>query len=125
MIYSKWGEIETVDHVRGLKYKQRFENNLDNIIKPSVRKCKTKPYTKVTFLPDYKRFGIENLTDDMFNLLKKRTYDIGAVTDKTVKVKFNGEAAPFRQFEQYIDMYIGPKKETKRLLNHIHDGNML
>ena len=115
LIYSKWGEIETVDHVRGLKYKQRFENNLDDIIKPSVRKCKTKPYTKVTFLPDYKRFGIENLTDDMFNLLKKRTYDIGAVTDKTVKVKFNGEAAPFRQFEQYIDMYIGPKKETKRL----------
>ena len=66
-------------------------------------------------MPDYKRFGIENLTEDMFNLLKKRTYDIGAVTDKTVRVKFNGEAAPFRQFEQYIDMYIGPKKETKRL----------
>ena len=51
----------------------------------------------------------------MYNLLKKRTYDIGAVTDKTVRVKFNGEAVPFRQFEQYIDMYIGSKKETKRL----------
>ena len=115
LIYSKWGEIETVDHVRGLKYRQRFENNLDVIHKPSVRKCKTKPYTKVSFLPDYTRFGIENLTEDMYNLLKKRTYDIGAVTDKTVRVKFNGEAVPFRQFEQYIDMYIGSKKETKRL----------
>ena len=115
LIYSKWGEIETVDHIRGLKYRQRFENNLDVINKPSVRKCKTKPYTKVSFLPDYTRFGIENLTEDMYNLLKKRTYDIGAVTDKTVRVKFNGEAVPFRQFEQYIDMYIGSKKETKRL----------
>lgn len=116
LIYSKWGEIETVDHIRGLKYKQKFENNLDVINKPSVRKCKTKPYTKVSFLPDYTRFGIENLTEDMFNLLKKRTYDIGAVTDKSVRVKFNGENVPFRNFEQYIDMYIGSKKEgTKRL----------
>ena len=28
LIYSKWGEIETVDHTRKLKYVQRFENNL-------------------------------------------------------------------------------------------------
>ena len=115
LIYSKWGEIETVDHVRGLKYKQKFENNLDIINKPLIRKCKAKPYTKVSFLPDYSRFGIETLTEDMFNLLKKRTYDIGAVTDKTVRVKFNGESVPFRQFEQYIDMYIGNKKDAKRL----------
>ena len=31
MIYSKWGEIETVDHIRKKKYTQRFENNLDKI----------------------------------------------------------------------------------------------
>ena len=121
LIYSKWGQIETVDHIRGLKYIQKFENNLSQINKPSVRKCsRSKPYTKVTFLPDYARFGIENLTDDMFNLLRKRTYDIAAVTDKTVKVKFNGTLIPVRTFEQYIDMYIGPKKETKRLYERAH-----
>ena len=38
LIYSKWGEIETVDHIRGLKYKQRFEENLTIIKKPSIRK---------------------------------------------------------------------------------------
>lgn len=114
LIYSTWGEIETVDHIRGLKYKQKFENNLTVLNKPSVRKCSSKPYTKVSFLPDYARFGIKNLTDDMFNLLKKRTYDIGAVTDKSIRVKFNGSAVPFRQFEQYVDMYIGSKKEAKR-----------
>ena len=31
LIYSKWGEIETVDHIRGKKYTQRFENNLSVI----------------------------------------------------------------------------------------------
>ena len=53
LIYSKWGEIETVDHIRGKKYKQRFENNLTDILKPTIRKSTAKPYTKVLKLPDY------------------------------------------------------------------------
>jgi DNA topoisomerase II len=115
LIYSLWGSIETVDHVRGLKYVQEFKNNLSEICKPTITKCKSKPYTKVSWLPDYKRFGIENLTDDMYNLLKKRTYDISAVTDKTVKVKFNSNLIPIKTFEQYVDMYVGGKKDTQRI----------
>ena len=30
LIWSTYGSIETVDHVRGLKYKQEFKNNLDD-----------------------------------------------------------------------------------------------
>lgn len=115
-IYSTWGKIETVDHTRGLKYIQEFKNNLSEICKPTVRKCaKGKPYTKVSFLPDYKRFNIEKLTDDMFQLLHKRTVDIAAITPKTIKVKFNGQVQPVRTFENYIDLYIGSKSEAKRV----------
>ena len=117
LIYSKWGEIETVDHIRGRKYNQRFEDNLNTICKPKVRKSKSKPYTKVTWLPDYERFGITSLSDDMFNLFKKRTFDIGVVTDKSVRVKFNGKAVPNKSFEQYIDTYIGPKSQAKRVFD--------
>ena len=42
LIWSTYGKIETVDHIRGLKYIQEFENNLDIIHKPSVTKTKTK-----------------------------------------------------------------------------------
>jgi len=115
MIYSKWAKLETLDHRRGLKYVQEFKNNLSTICKPSVRKSKGKPYTKIEFLPDYHKFGIKNITEDMFNLLKKRTYDIAAVTSRNVKVTFNGTLIPVRTFEQYIDLYIGSKSETKRL----------
>ena len=117
LIYSKWGEIETVDHIRGRKYNQRFEDNLTTICKPNVRKSNSKPYTKVTWLPDYERFGITGLSDDMFNIFKKRTFDIGVVTDKSVRVKFNGKAVPNKSFEQYIDTYIGPKIEAKRVFD--------
>ena len=117
LIYAEWGEIETVDHIRKKKYKQRFENNLTTICKPKISASKSKPYTKVTWKPDYKRFGINELTDDMFNLFKKRTFDIGIVTDKSVKVKFNGQLVPNKSFEQYIDQYIGTKSESKRIFD--------
>ena len=81
------------------KYIQKFEDNLNIIKPPKVSKCMGKPYTKVSWLPDYERFGIKSLTDDMFNLFKKRTYDIGIVTDKSVKVKFNGKLVHNKNFE--------------------------
>ena len=121
LIYSKWGEIETVDHIRKLKYTQRFENNLSKICKAKVVKTKVTPYTKVSWLPDYERFGMKGLTDDMFSLLKKRTLDISAVTDKTVRVKFNGKYFPAKSFEQYVDLYIDTKSVTKRIHEKPHD----
>ena len=107
LIWSTFGSVETVDHVRGLKYYQEFKNNLDEICAPVIKPCKTKPYTKITFKPDYARFGIPGLSADILALLKKRVYDIAAVTDKSLRVKFNSILVPIRTFQQYIDMYIG------------------
>ncbi len=121
LIYSTWGSVETIDHVRGIKYTQEFKNNLSEICKPVTRKCKSKPYTKVSFKLDFKRFGIDKITPDLFNMLKKRTYDIGAVTDKSVKVRFNQKPVPCRTFEQYINLYIGNKTETKRVFHKINE----
>jgi DNA topoisomerase II len=111
LIWSVWGRVETVDHVRGLKYIQEFKNNLSEIVPPVIAKSKVKPYTRVSFRPDYARFGLptNNLTPDMLALFLKRTYDIAAVTDKTVKVKYNGNLIPVRHFQQYVDLYIGAK----------------
>jgi len=115
LIWSTCGSIETIDHIRGLKYRQEFNNNLDEICKPSITKCKTKPYTKITFKPDYKRLGISGLTPDLISLLKKRVYDVAAVTDKNLKVKYNSNPVPVKNFQQYIDMYIGDKTESPRV----------
>ena len=109
LIYSLYGQVETVDHTRGLKYIQEFKKNLSEICPPKVTKTKCKPYTKVSFIPDYKRFGVEKLSHNMFNLMKKRVYDISAITDKSVKVMFNKELVPAKNFEQYVTLYIGDK----------------
>jgi DNA topoisomerase-2 len=115
LIWSTHGSIETIDHIRGLKYRQEFNNNLDEICKPSITKCKTKPYTKITFKPDYKRLGITGLTPDLISLLKKRVYDVAAVTDKSLKVKYNSSIVPVKNFQQYIDLYIGDKSAAPRV----------
>ena len=117
LIWSTYGSIETVDHVRGLKYTQEFNNNLNEICKPHITKCAgKKPYTKISFRPDYARFGMpEGLTPDIISLLKKRVYDVAAVTDKNLKVKYNSQLVPVKNFVQYIDLYIGNKDEVKRV----------
>jgi DNA topoisomerase-2 len=120
LIWSTYGYVETIDHVRGLKYFQEFKDNLNVIGTPVITKIKTnKPYTKVCFKPDYSRFGLKDgLTKDMIALLKKRVYDISAVSDhstKKIKVSYNDSVLPVKNFQQYIDLYVGSKTDVKRV----------
>ena len=115
LIWSTFGEIETVDHIRGLKYNQKFHNNLSIIDPPTITKCKSKPYTMVKFIPDFKRLNIPNLSKDMLSLFKRRIYDIAAVTDKKVKVRYNNEILDVKTFQNYVDLYIGDKSSADRV----------
>jgi DNA topoisomerase-2 len=114
LIWSEWGEVETVDHIRGLKYIQRYNKNLDEICPPVITKVpkKTKPYTKISFKPDYNRFGIKGLSTDFIDLLKKRVYDICAITHDKMKIKYNNQLIPIKNFQQYVDLYIGNEKKV-------------
>ena len=114
LVWSTWGSVETVDHVRGLKYAQEFKANLTEICPPKITKCSSKkPYTRISFRPDYARLGIAGLTPDMTALFAKRVYDIAAVTDRSIRVKYNGAVVPVKDFKQYIGLYIRP--EVKRV----------
>jgi DNA topoisomerase-2 len=128
LIWSTYGSVETVDHIRGLKYTQEFKNNLDTICSPAITKAgKTKPYTKITFKPDYQRLGLSTsseasgLSPDLIALLKKRVYDISAITDKTLKVKYNSQLLSIKNFEQYISLYIGDKADKPRVYELVNE----
>ena len=110
LIWSTYGKIETIDHIRGLKYTQEFENNLDIIHKPSVTKTKQKPYTKVYFKPDYKRLQMECLSQQMISLFQRRVYDIAGITSKDVKVKYNDNIIKINDFQQYMNMYLNEEQ---------------
>jgi len=115
LIWSTWGKIETIDAKTGQKYVQEFKDNLNVIEKPLITKCKNKPYTSVSFKPDFKRLGIEGFSKDFISLLKRRAYDIAAITDKSIKVKYNSQPIEVKTFMNYIDLYIGNKTEKERV----------
>ena len=119
LIWSTWGKIETVDAKTGQKYVQEFKNNLNIIEKPTITKCKGKPYTSVCFKPDFKRLGLKegNFDSDFKALLIRRIFDIAAVTDKSIKVKYNNlKLDPdVKDFESYANLYIGCKSEHQRI----------
>ena len=71
-IWAQHGVIETVDSERGLKYTQSFSRNLYCIDTPVIKPCKNKPYTKITFKPEYHRFGLDGLDDFHRQLFTKR-----------------------------------------------------
>ena len=119
LIWSTWGMIETVDAKTGQKYIQEFKDNLNIIEKPKISKCKNKPYTSVSFKPDFKRLGFkeENFDNDFKQLMIRRIFDIAAVTDKSVKVKYNSQKLDpeIKDFESYVNLYIGSKSDTQRV----------
>lgn len=121
LIWSSWGKIETVDAKTGQKYVQEFKDNLNIIEKPKITKCKSKPYTTVSFKPDYKRLNIDTLSPDFIALLKRRVYDIAATTDKSIKVKYNSNAIEVKTFMNYIDLYIGLKSEKERIYEEANE----
>jgi DNA topoisomerase-2 len=102
-IYSKAFTVETVDSVRKLKFVQQFKNNMFEKSEPKVVSTNEKSYTKITFTPDYARFGLTELTPDIISLMKKRTFDTAGVSK--VKVSFNGEALAVKDFQSYIRLY--------------------
>jgi DNA topoisomerase-2 len=120
-IFSEWFEIDTVDSVRKLQYVQRWENNMTVINKPVIKKCVKKPYTIIRFKPDYSKFGMAKLSNDMFKVFEKRAYDACAVTDTTVNIFFNGVKLDFKSFEKYCDLFLGPKATHERVFEKIND----
>lgn len=121
-IFSKEFTIETVDSHRKLRYTQTWRDNMLVVEPPIIEKYTKVPYTKITYTPDYKRFDISNpAAIGDWQLLKKRVYDASACTGTNVSVYLNGEKIKVKGFEDYINLYIGRKSETKRVFQEIND----
>jgi len=111
-IYSMSFTIETIDAKRKKKYVQIFTNNMLEKTKPKITSYTGAPYTRITFLPDYKRFNMpKGIDKDTIDLFRKRVHDICACTKPTVSVSLNGKTLKIKSFEQYVNLYLGQDKK--------------
>lgn len=105
-IYSHEFTVDTADKNTEQKYKQTWTENMGKVGKAKITKnSKGEEYTRVTFRPDLKRFGMDTIDDDTVALLKKRVYDM-AGTVKDIKVFLNDERLKIKGFKSYVDMYL-------------------
>ncbi|KIM47986.1 hypothetical protein M413DRAFT_22556 [Hebeloma cylindrosporum] len=105
-IYSHEFTVETADKNTQQKYKQTWTDNMSKCGKPKITKgLKNEEFTRITFKPDLKRFGMARIDEDTASLLRKRVYDMAGIT-KDVKVYLNDERLKIKTFKQYVEMYI-------------------
>jgi DNA topoisomerase-2 len=102
-IFSTEFTVETQDSNTGKRYKQTWTNNMGNMGKAKISSSKSADFTRVTFTPDYKRFGMTGIDSDFEAMVKRRVYDM-AGTLKGVKVFLNGNQIKL-DFKKYIEMY--------------------
>jgi DNA topoisomerase II len=104
-IYSKSFVVETSDKKTKMKFHQKFTDNMYKSEKPVVKKYSGSPHVLIKFIPDYERFGVDNISDDMVALFKKRVYDLAACTKSNIKVYLNDVRITIKDFKEYIYLY--------------------
>lgn len=97
------------------KFIQKHFDNMSRKDDPIITNVSedTKPYTKITFTPDLKRFKMRELSDGVIKLFNKRVYDISACTNQKVTVYLNDKQIKVKSFEDFIKLHYA--KEFKSL----------
>ena len=101
-IFSKEFKVETADS------KQRFTMTWkENMSKKSDAKIDrtSQHYTRITYKPDLKRFGMDCIDNDSFKIMEKRVYEI-AGCNSNLTIYFNGKRIIMKSFKDYCQMYI-------------------
>jgi DNA topoisomerase-2 len=105
-IFAKQLEVSIVDASRKLYYTQTFSDNMTKVEAPKVKASKGKSYVRLTWTPDFARFGFKDrIPEDMVRLIQRRVYDLAMTVGKEVKVTWNGELIKCRSLVDYAKAY--------------------
>lgn len=118
-IFSTLFCVETVDSTSSQSYAQSWKENMSKVSAPVIGKCSRKDFTRITFVPDFSKFGLTHIDEDTLALFHKRVYDIAGTTAPDVRVYFNGQRLPIQNFKQYCSLYF--PDETKIAYEKIND----
>jgi len=78
--------------------------NMIKVHAPEILDYSGQEYTRVSFWPDYRRFGMEDLNDDVVSLMVKLVYDVDGSAGKRCKVLLNGKHLGLNGFDDYVKL---------------------
>ncbi|KAI1478458.1 type II DNA topoisomerase [Daldinia eschscholtzii] len=103
-VFSTEFTLECQDSKNGKRYKQTWRDNMGKMDKAKISSSKSSDFVRVSFKPDWNRFGMpEGIDDDLESLLYRRVYDM-AGTVRGVKVYLNDNHIKL-DFKKYCEMY--------------------
>ncbi|CAJ1343461.1 unnamed protein product, partial [Effrenium voratum] len=108
-IFSSKFLLETADSRSGKKYKQVWEKNMSVCHKPVITQNKSEDYTQVTFFPDFSRFGMRAMEEDIVLLMRRRAFDVAASTRGRCQVFLDGKRLQVECFQDYVDLFVQPE----------------
>lgn len=99
--------LTTADKVSGKLYSQRFLKGLTVIEEPIISEMQkgAKPYTEISFMPDYVEFklNIKTFIKTLTQLMETRAWEAAAYTK--AKIYFNEMLVPITSFEEFCQMF--------------------
>ena len=105
-IYSKSFYVESADSAWKKIISIQWRDNMGIKESPKIKDYnKGSDFVEIRFIPDYKRFKLDNITDDLYWLFKKRVFDLAGVLAKKVRLSFNKEEIKIDSFESYAKLY--------------------
>jgi DNA gyrase/topoisomerase IV subunit B len=121
-IFSTKFIVETIDARRGKHFYQEYEKNMTVRHEPNVKDTTKNAFTKITFYPDLKRFDYKNgMDENLYKLVLKRAYDLAACTESSINVYLNNEKIDCKNFEKYVNYYLGTKSSYPRIYKKFND----
>jgi len=107
-IYSKEFSISIKDHETKQAYSQTWSGNMTKCEEPKIKKYSgATSSVSISFIPDWKRFGMNKMDFFIFKIFEKRVWDANICTTTNCKVKFNGDVIPKQTFEEYSKKHEG------------------
>lgn len=94
--------VETADGSK--KFYQVYANNAKDRTTPKITAC-TKHYTQISYIPDYEKFGMEEISDDIYKSIESRVYEV-AGTNPKLKIYFNDKKIDIKSFKDYCLMFL-------------------
>ena len=106
-VFSKIFVINIYDEVNQIHYSQRWTKNMTICEPPKMKKyTKKNSMVNITFIPDWEKFGMTNMDDDIFKIFEKRVYDANFCTSKKCQVSFQDVVISKCPQEVYAAMYL-------------------
>lgn len=103
-VFSKIFKVEGGDPDNKKTFSQTWKDNMRTVSEPQIKTDnKAKRFTRVSFIPDFKQFGLTKYTDDILSLYYRFVVDCAMITK--VDVFLNGELLNIKDLKSYAKLY--------------------